>query len=325
MNKIDRFYEIKYLLKCPRCGKKIRFHAGGLVCKKEHRFDISSKGYVNFLQENRTLKGYDNSFFASRARFMQAGYYDHIIDAVCGKAEQAAREAIFRSSQKSEMTGEVERSVQNPVGAFFERSAVGVQKKDDVSGEPFVVADTGCGEGSYSSRLAERLTMAGLPYQCIAFDISADAVKIASKSKEDVKWLVADITNIPLKSETADCILDIFTPANYGEFSRILKPGGTIIKVIPAPCHMQQLRQAAAHLLRNSNYSGEEVSDYFEKHFEVTDRFTVSKTFAIGASELGELIKMTPLLFDVDKKAIDLDCIKEITVGAEILIGKVRT
>lgn len=53
MNKIDKFYEIKNLLKCPRCGKKMRFHAGGLVCKKEHRFDISSKGYVNLLRKTR--------------------------------------------------------------------------------------------------------------------------------------------------------------------------------------------------------------------------------------------------------------------------------
>ncbi len=30
MNKIDKFYEIKNLLQCPICGKKIRFHAGGL-------------------------------------------------------------------------------------------------------------------------------------------------------------------------------------------------------------------------------------------------------------------------------------------------------
>lgn len=324
MNKIDKFYEIKNLLKCPRCEKKIRFHAGGLVCKREHRFDISSKGYVNLLQENRVFKGYDSSFFVSRTRFMEAGYYDHIIDAVCEKAEQAAREAIFRSRQKSKMTGEVGKSAQKTVGKAFGKSAEGVRKEDDISEEPFVVADAGCGEGSYSSRLAARLAAAGLKYQCIAFDISADAVKIASKNVENVKWLVADITNIPLKNETVDCILDIFTPANYGEFSRILKPEGTVIKVIPASCHMQQLRQAAAHLLRNSEYSGEEVSEYFEKHFEVTDRFTVSRTFAIGTADLEDLVKMTPLLFDIEKEALELDCIKEITVAAEILIGKLR-
>ena len=223
------------------------------------------------------------------------------------------------------MPGTDSKSAQKPVGKFSEKSAAGDKKENGISGEPIVVVDAGCGEGSYSSRLAERLTAAELNHQCVAFDISADAVKIASKNKENVKWLVADITNIPLKSGTADCILDIFTPANYGEFSRILKPGGTVIKVIPAPCHMQQLRRAAEHLLRNSEYSGEEVSEYFEKHFEVTDRFTVSRTSAIGSAELEDLVKMTPLLFDVDKEAIELDRVKEITVAAEILIGKVRT
>ena len=27
-----KFYEVKSLFQCPRCGKKIRFHGGGLVC-----------------------------------------------------------------------------------------------------------------------------------------------------------------------------------------------------------------------------------------------------------------------------------------------------
>lgn len=282
MNKIDKFYEIKNFMQCPRCGKKIRFHAGGLVCKKEHRFDISSKGYVNLLQENKVLKGYDGGFFQSRTRFLAAGYYNHIMHAVVEKVTDLAGSS---------------------------------------AGEPFVVIDAGCGEGYYSVNLAKRLEDAA---QILAFDISADAIKLAAKNPEPVKWMVADITNIPVKEQTADCILDIFTPANYKEFARILKPEGTVIKVVPGANHMGQLRQAAAPLLRNKSYSNEEVLDYFEQNFDLVERKLVTRTMPIGKEELLDLVRMTPLLFDVDLHKLDLSGITEITVEAEALVGKVR-
>lgn len=288
MEKIDKFYEVKRLFQCPRCGKKIRFHGGGLVCKKEHRFDISAKGYVNLLQENKVLKGYDKEFFASRYRFLQAGYYSHIMEEVVGTVERLVQE---RAAQK--------------------------QTED----ENFVVLDAGCGEGYYAAQLSERLGSSG---QILAFDISTEAIKQAAKSPQPVKWMVADITNIPMKDQSVDCILDVFTPANYKEFVRVLKPGGVLVKVVPGAFHMAQLRKAAAPLLRNKSYSNEEVLDYFEKNFEMVSRTPVSKTMEIGKEHLADLVRMTPLLFDVDKSRLDVSGIREITVEAEVLVGESR-
>ncbi len=286
MNKIDKFYEIKNLLKCPRCGKKMRFHAGGLVCKKEHRFDISSKGYVNLLQENKAMKGYDRAFFENRSRFLDAGYYNHVIEAV----GEAVKERVVRPAE----------------------------------GEPAVIMDAGCGEGSYAANLCNLLEQAGIAAEVLAFDISADAVKTAARNSAPVKWMVADITNIPMKDSTADCVLDIFTPANYGEFQRILKPGGILVKVVPGTEHMGQLRKAAAPFLRSKEYSNEEVLDYFEQHFQLLDRRLISRTMEIKPEHLSQLIAMTPLLFDVDKDKLDLSSIREITVEAALLIGKAK-
>lgn len=284
MTKIDKFYDIKNLLQCPRCGRKIRFHAGGLVCKKEHRFDISSKGYVNMLQENRIFKGYDQEFFRCRNRFLQAGYYNHVLEAVTALVKEF--------TEKRE----------NPE-------------------EPAVVIDAGCGEGYYSSGLFRALD--GI--QILAFDISADAIKMAARDTAPIKWMVADITNIPVRDGAADCVLDIFTPANYGEFSRILKPQGRVVKVIPGIRHLEQLRQAAAPLLRNSEYSNTEVLEYFDGHFGIDQHISVSRTMAVSHEDLSDLVRMTPLLFDVDKNILNLDGVKEITIEAEILAGKRRT
>ncbi len=273
MNKVDKFYDVKNLLQCPICGKKIRFHAGGLVCKREHRFDISAKGYVNFLQSSKPLKGYDRDFFESRHCFFRGGYYDHIAEAVvqsvldCGQAE--------------------------------------------------VILDAGCGEGFYSNLLASQIEG-----QILAFDLAADAIKVAARSDKNVKWMVADITNIPVKDDSVDCILDVFTPANYGEFARVLKKDGIIIKVVPGENHMRQLREAARDQIRNKEYSNDDVLDYFGDHFQIISRMTASKSLAIGSSDLTDLMKMTPLFFDVDKTAIDTSGISEITVEGEVLVGR---
>lgn len=280
MNKIDKFYDVKNLLQCPVCGKKIRFHAGGLVCKKEHRFDISSKGYVNFLQASKPMKGYDREFFNCRRRIFEAGYYDHIVDGV----------------------------IETVRGSIKDRGAGAA------------VVDAGCGEGFYSLALSRRL--GGENVQLLAFDIAADAVKTAAKSDAPVKWMVADITNIPVKDGMADCILDVFTPANYGEFQRILADDGLVVKVIPGAGHMRQLREAASKQLRHKDYSNEEVLDYFLERFELVKRFTVSKTLPVSGALLEDLIRMTPLLFDVEKGSLDLSAVTEITVEGEIVAAR---
>ncbi len=281
MNKIDKFYEIKNLLQCPICGKKIRFHAGGLVCKKEHRFDIAAKGYVNFLQAAKPLKGYDKAFFQSRRRIFDAGWYDHLVDAVTEAA-----------------------------GSWLKGR------------ETVTVVDAGCGEGFYSLKLQQYLEESGMEGQVLAFDLASDAVKTAAGNPASVKWMVADITNIPVKDGAADVVLDVFTPANYGEFSRILAEDGAVIKVIPGVNHMRQLREAAADQLRHKVYSNEEVLDYFLQRFDLAGRFTVSRTLPVGLDALDDLVRMTPVLFGVDKHALDLSDVSEITVEGDILIGK---
>ena len=283
MEKIDKFYQYKNLYACPICGKKIRFHAGSLVCKKEHCFDISAKGYVNMLGATRPLKGYDKQFFKSRGEFFAKGYYAHILDAIIKKVSE-----IKAAADGSEPATQL------------------------------VLIDAGCGEGYYSSALAGRIE--GL--QIIAFDIAADAIVCAAKSKENVAWTIADVTNIPVKDGICDILLDVFTPASYKEFGRILKKGGYILKVIPGSNHLKELRKAAREQLKNKDYSGDDVSDYFEQHYDILSQETLTNTMPIDQETLKTLTEMTPLLFDVDVSRLDLSEISEITVEAQLIIGR---
>ena len=93
------------------------------------------------------------------------------------------------------------------------------------------VLDIGCGEGFYSRKLQESHS----DKTFYAFDISKDSVQIAAKSELNwsVNWFVGDLARLPIKDASMDILLDIFSPANYGEFRRVLSKDGILIKVIP--------------------------------------------------------------------------------------------
>ena len=183
------------------------------------------------------------------------------------------------------------------------------------------VLDIGCGEGFYSRKLQE-----SHPDKTFyAFDISKDSVQIAAKSEPNwsVNWFVGDLARLPIKDASMDILLDIFSPANYGEFKRILKENGLLIKVIPTENHLKEIRQKVQDQLTNKGYSNQDIKDHFQNNFTILSNKTVSLTKPITAEQLQVLLSMTPLLFHVDQSKIDWNDLTEITIEAEILVGRV--
>lgn len=183
------------------------------------------------------------------------------------------------------------------------------------------VLDVGCGEGFYSRKLQESHS----DKTFYAFDISKDSVQIATKSEPNwaVNWFVGDLARLPIKDASMDILLDIFSPANYGEFRRILSKDGILIKVIPTENHLKEIRQRVQDQLTNKDYSNRDIKNHFQEHFTILSNQTVSLTKTITAEQLQALLSMTPLLFHVDQSKIDWSQLTEITIEAEILVGKV--
>lgn len=182
------------------------------------------------------------------------------------------------------------------------------------------VLDIGCGEGFYSRKLQE-----SHPDKTFyAFDISKDSVQIAAKSEPNwaVNWFVGDLARLPIKDASMDILLDIFSPANYGEFKRVLKENGLLIKVIPTENHLKEIRQKVEKQLTNKDYSNQDIKDHFQNNFTILSSKTASLTKPITAEQLQALLSMTPLLFHVDQSKIDWSDLTEITIEAEILVGK---
>ena len=182
------------------------------------------------------------------------------------------------------------------------------------------ILDIGCGEGFYSRQLQE-----SHPDKTFyAFDISKDSVQIAAKSEPNwaVNWFVGDLARLPIKDASMDILLDIFSPANYGEFRRVLSKDGILIKVIPTENHLKEIRQKVQDQLTNKDYSNQEIKNHFQEHFTILSNQTVSLTKTITSDQLQALLSMTPLLFHIDHTKIDWSQLTEITIEAEILVGR---
>ena len=182
------------------------------------------------------------------------------------------------------------------------------------------VLDIGCGEGFYSRKLQESHS----DKTFYAFDISKDSVQIAAKSESNwaVNWFVGDLARLPIKDASMDILLDIFSPANYGEFQRVLSKDGILIKVIPTKNHLKEIRQMVQDQLTKKDYSNQDIKDHFQKHFIIQSRQIASLTKPISAGQRQALLSMTPLLFHVDQSKIDWSQLTEVTIEAEILVGK---
>ncbi|MCY7085389.1 methyltransferase domain-containing protein [Streptococcus oralis] len=182
------------------------------------------------------------------------------------------------------------------------------------------ILDIGCGEGFYSRKLQE-----SHPEKTFyAFDISKDSVQIAAKSEPnwEVNWFVGDLARLPIKDASMDILLDIFSPANYGEFRRVLSKDGILIKVIPTENHLKEIRQIVQDQLTKKDYSNQDIKEHFQEYFSIQSSQIASLTTPISAEQRQALLTMTPLLFHVDQTKIDWSQLTEITIEAEILVGK---
>ena len=185
---------------------------------------------------------------------------------------------------------------------------------------PANILDIGCGEGYYSRSLQERHP----DHSFYAFDLSKESIQLAAKSDQEwkVKWFVGDLAHLPLLDQSMDLLLDIFSPANYQEFKRVLVPDGRLIKVIPTAAHLQEIRQKVKDHLDQADYSNEQIIQHFSDHFTIENTFHCQGTFELTPVLREALLSMTPLLFHIDPAQIDWNDLTQVTISATILIGR---
>lgn len=182
-----------------------------------------------------------------------------------------------------------------------------------------VLVDVGCGEGYYSRAFARQMDV-------YAFDLSKDSIRLAAKEDREhqVRWLVADLARLPFSDNSVDVLLDIYSPANYEEFKRVLKPDGKIIKLVPNAQHAKELRTLVAHQLDKSTYSNDRLISLFRENFELVEQVDVTETYELAEDAKKAFLSMTPLLFHVDRSELDTHSLTELTISGTMMVGKLR-
>ncbi|MGM9921617.1 MAG: putative RNA methyltransferase [Bhargavaea sp.] len=189
---------------------------------------------------------------------------------------------------------------------------------------PSIIADIGCGEGTHLHRVLEEL--GGLNVAGAGLDIAKEGVQLAARDFHDAVWLVGDLAQSPFADGSIHAILNILSPSNYDEFTRMLAPGGRLIKAVPGAGYLRELREALYSDERRT-YSNEETIGLFDRHFRRTETIPLRYTVRLGRAQLENLVRMTPLSWSPDPKAVTTFLDREtadITVELDLLVGEPR-
>lgn len=186
---------------------------------------------------------------------------------------------------------------------------------DYIGDQAKTILDTGCGEGSHLEKISGLLKQQVVG---VGIDISKEGIQAAAKFYERKIWCVGDLAHSPYREHSFDCILNILSPANYEEFSRLLKPGGKVIKVVPQSQYLKEIRKQAFANSDKENYTNEHTVKRFKEHFSNVDQERLTYTLPLNAQLVPKLLEMTPLGWHLEK---DIS-LTDITIDLDILIGE---
>lgn len=190
--------------------------------------------------------------------------------------------------------------------------------------QPQSILDAGSGEGSHLNRCRktsrDHVSLLGL-------DISKEAIQLSTDYNQDQFNLVADLAKLPFADGSFDMILSILSPSNYVEFKRVMTQNARIIKVIPNPAYLKEIRQAMTELglLDTEGYSNKQVIEIFIKHFPNYEKILIQDQVPLSSYHRYCLAHMTPLTWNLSQEEIDLviDKIPErVSLDLTVLIAR---
>jgi 23S rRNA (guanine745-N1)-methyltransferase len=258
-------------LRCPNCESALVTLGarGPLRCARGHSFDIAKQGYATLTAGRTPHTGDSTEMIADRERFLAAGHYAFIAEALATAAAQVAP-----------------RLANARVVAPGRADAQGVAPGSAAR----LVVDAGTGTGYYLARVLDELPAAvGL-----GLDVSKPALRRAARAHQRADAALADLWQpLPLADGSAALILDVFAPRNGAEFHRVLHPGGALLVVTPAADHLAELIDAFG-LIRVDPDKADRVSGSLGTHFTATATTTHRHRMRLNDDEVRTLIGMTP-------------------------------
>lgn len=242
-------------LACPLDGDALHREGGSWRCAAGHSFDIANQGYTHLLPvQNKRSRDPGDS-----------------------KEMVAARRRFLNAGHYQ------------PIAAAVNRAALADLPADGTAS----CLDAGCGEGYYLRQLAAAVS-AAQTLAILGLDISKWAVQSAAKQDKRPNWVVGSNANLPVLPGTVDRVLCMFGFPVYGEFARVLKPGGRLIQVDAGPEHLRELRQIIYPTLKPERPAETRQPEGFTLLASETIRYPLE---IVGQEQIADLLAMTPHLY----------------------------
>lgn len=222
--------------------------------------------------------------------------------------------SLFHSRREIILNTKLYRPLHEYIGQYLD----GNYQKD------ISMIDAGSGEGSHLWQMSRQVK--DNEYRLIGVDLAKSAIQAATDYNGHMLSMIADLAELPVADQQIDIIFSIFSPSNYSEFERILKPEGELIKIIPNSGYLQEIRQALIDMeIGNIHpYSNEDVIEVFKTHYPEAKIKEIKATQKLTDSQLEDLVVMTPLtwqLSDEERQTLLTKLDGFITLDVTVLHG----
>ncbi len=245
---------MSFIFSCPVCGEKLIGADKSLKCKNAHSFDIARQGYVNLL--------------LSQSSSLKRHGDDRLM--------VSARSDFLDKGYYDNLVSAVIKNLRT------------------FGSEKMTAVDLGCGEGWYTSKVADAFPDAHIG----GIDISKYALmKCAGRSK-NISAAVASIFDLPIASRYCDAVMTIFAPYSESEIKRILKKDGLWLRAYPLERHLMGLK-ASVYEKPYSNDVDRSVPD----SFVLLNREEIKyRIFLENNDDVLNLFKMTPYFYKTGRR-----------------------
>ena len=176
-----------------------------------------------------------------------------------------------------------------------------------------VTVDSGCGDCWYTSAV-----YGVLGGEVIGVDISKAALIAGARRCRELTLCVASASRLPIRSGSADTVLNIFSPAELGEFHRVLAPRGRLIRALPMERHLWSLKKAVYDTPYLNPPTETELPG-----FRLAGSQEVRTQIDLKTSEdIQNLFKMTPYYYKTGRNDQEkLTRLDSLTVEIEVIVA----
>lgn len=155
------------------------------------------------------------------------------------------------------------------------------------------ILDIGCGEGYYSTRLADAMET-----ELTGLDISKEAVRCAAAKYKNALWVCGTAAHLPVPDQAAGVVTSLFALTMPEEFSRVLRDDGYYFQVLAAEDHLLGLKSIIYPELKHK----EKDTVPQLPGFELVRSVPISFTFTVEGEQVQNLLSMTPHVYRIGKE-----------------------